>query len=214
METRGQPPRRIKHAVILCHPDPNSFNAAVAKRYCTTVEAMGHEVSLRDLYRMRFDPVLKAEERPTASDFMLGGDVAEELAILSGAHIFVFVYPIWFGLPPAMLKGYVERVLGAGFSFRSAHDRTTHPFLTGRRLLSFSSSGTSRPWLEEQGAWTSLRTIFDDYLRRAFSLEGADHVHFASIVDGLAPRYVEEHLFEVEQTARALCAKVSQPVSP
>ncbi len=203
--------RRPRHAVILCHPDPKSFNAAIAERYVRTVEAMGHEVILRDLYRMHFDPVLKADERPTAKDFMLAGDVAEELSILGGCEAFIFIYPIWFGLPPAMLKGYVDRVIGAGFSFTRVRERSTHPLLTGAKLLSFSSSGTSKQWLEEQGAWMSLRVVFDKYLERAFSLTSSDHVHFSSIVEGLQPRLVDEHLYQVEKAAQKLCASIRKP---
>ena len=46
------------HAVILAHPDADSFNAAVAQAYCEAVRGPGHEAVLRDLYRLGFDPVL------------------------------------------------------------------------------------------------------------------------------------------------------------
>ncbi|PTD21112.1 NAD(P)H-dependent oxidoreductase [Sphingomonas fennica] len=197
---------RPKHVLILCHPDEHSFNAAVAERYERTIRSLGHEVVVRDLYRMHFDPVLKASERPTAADFTLSADVAAELELIQGAAAFVLVYPLWYGMPPAMLKGYVERVLGAGFPFGALRMQMPNPLLSGRRLLSFTSSGTTRAWLDEQGAALSLRNLFDDYLRHGFSLESTDHVHFASIVEGIQPRVVEEHLFEVEQTARKLAS--------
>jgi len=205
----GRGIRPLSHAIILAHPDARSFNAAIAERYATTVRALGHDVVIRDLYRLHFDPILKAGERPTAEDYMLNGDVAAELDQLQGIDIVVLVYPLWFGLPPAMMKGYIDRVFGAGFSYHAVRDRTTHPWLTGKTLLSFTTSGTSRSWLEEQGAWLSLKTIFDDYLKHAFSLAAAEHVHFGSIVDGLKARFAEEHLFSVEQTARKLCATLS-----
>lgn len=200
--------RRPRHAVILCHPDAGSFNAAVAERYIATVQGLGHEVVLRDLYRMHFDPLLRQEERPTAPDFMLSGDVAEEISIIGGMDVLVLIYPIWFGLPPAMLKGYVDRVLGAGFSHGRVRSRATHPFLTGKFMLSFSSSGTSKQWLEEQGAWRSLCTVFDHYIEKAFSLAPAEHVHFSSIATGMKPRFVNEHLVRVEETARKMCARL------
>jgi NAD(P)H dehydrogenase (quinone) len=200
--------RRPRHAVILCHPDPASFNAAVAERYIKTVEGLGHEAVLRDLYRLHFDPVLRMEEQPMAPDFMLSGDVAEEISTLAGIDVLVLVYPIWFGLPPAMLKGYVDRVLGAGVSPDRVHERGTHPFLTGKFMLSFSSSGLSKQWLEEQGAWLSLCTVFDHYIEKGFSLEPTEHVHFSSIAPGIKPRVVEEHLFEVEEAARKMCARL------
>jgi NAD(P)H dehydrogenase (quinone) len=201
-----------KHAVILAHPDATSFNMAVAERYCETARTNGHEVVFRDLYRMGFDPVLKATERPTADDFQLAPDVAAEIELIAGADIFVLVYPIWFGTPPAMMKGYVERVLGAGFPYGAVRDRLPHPLLTGKRLLSFTSSGTSKPWLEEQGAWMSLRNLFDTYLARAFSMGTAEHVHFGAIVGDMKPRFVEEHLYQVETEARRVCADVAASV--
>ena len=160
----------------------------------------------RDLYRMGFDPVLKSNERPTAANFELSPDVAAEIDIISGADIFVLVYPIWFGTPPAMMKGYVERVFGAGFPHGAARNRLPHPMLAGKRLLSFTSSGLPRQWLEEQGAWLSLRKVFDDYLASAFSLASSDHVHFGSIGEGLTERVAREHLFTVEETARRVCS--------
>src|SRR5579863_9114538 len=105
--------RRYRHIVIRCHPEPESFNAAMAKAYCAEVESHGHETIVRDLYAMAFDPVLKARERPGMA-FQPMPDVETELAIIGGGDVFVLFYPIWFGGPPAILKGYVERVLGSG----------------------------------------------------------------------------------------------------
>lgn len=202
------PPTRstLKHAVILCHPDEESFNMAVARRYCEAVQKIRHRVVFRDLYRIGFDPVLKSGERPTACDFELAPDVAAEIDLIADADIFVLVYPIWFGTPPAMMKGYVERVLGAGFPYGAVRQRLPHPILAGKRLLSFTSSGMAKQWLEEQGAWLSLRKVFDDYLTNAFSLASSDHVHFGSIGEGMTERVAREHLFTVEETARRVCA--------
>jgi len=210
MSNTQQAEKAPKHVVILCHPDVDSFNMAVARRYCDAVKKIGHRVVLRDLYRIGFDPVLKSRERPTSEDFQLAPDVAAEIDLISGADVFVLVYPIWFGTPPAMMKGYVERVLGAGFPWGAVRQRLPHPMLADRRLLSFTSSGTSKQWLEEQGAWLSLRKLFDDYLMRAFSLASADHVHFASIVEGMAERVLNEHLQKVEEAARRVCSSCRQ----
>src|SRR3546814_9121520 len=94
--------RTPKHAVILCHPKRDSFNGAVADAYCAAVRDIGHEVCLRDLYRIGFDPVLKDIERPGDPGFQSLPDVAEEVRLISGASVFVLIYPIWFGTPPAM----------------------------------------------------------------------------------------------------------------
>lgn len=196
-----------KHVVILSHPSSDSFNATVAEEYCAVVREIGQEVILRDLYRMNFDPVLKANEQPGSANYSVSGDVAHELELLAGVSVLVLVYPIWFGTPPAMLKGYVERVLGSGFSHRAVRARAQNR-LAGTHMLSLTSSGTTKQWLEEQGAWMSLRMVFDHYLENAFSLASADHVHFSAVVTGLKDQDVREYLEEVRQAARKVSSTV------
>lgn len=198
--------KKSKHVVVLCHPEPDSFNAAVAAKYCAVVEENGQEAVLRDLYRMKFDPVLQANEQPGSSAFLQSPHVAHELDIIADAAYLVLVYPIWFGTPPAMLKGYVDRVLGSDFSFRAVKARDATSRLAGAHLLSLSSSGTSQIWLDEQGEWQSLVTVFDHYLERAFSMASTEHVHFSSIVDGLSERFFLQNMEEVREAARKSCS--------
>lgn len=195
-----------RHAVILCHPDPDSFNASVADRYCQTVQAVGHEAVLRDLYRMHFDPVLKSNERPHLGAITIAEDVAAEIEAIRDADVFVLIYPIWFGTPPAMLKGYVERVFGAGFDHRAMREHDRHSFMAGKHLVSLSSSGNSIQWLEEQGAWLSLRNVFDHYLATAFSMASEEHIHFSNIVDPTTAHNVDVELLRVTEFAQKICA--------
>jgi len=201
-------PSGPKHIVVLSHPDADSFNMAIAQAYCETVKGLGHQPVLRDLYRMDFDPVLKASERPTAPNFALSSDVTAELKVIDGADIFVLVYPIWFGTPPAMIKGYVERVLGAGFSHKSARTHAVSPLLGGKQLLSFTSSGAPKQWLTDQDALVSLQTVFDGYLARVFSMASPDHVHFDSVADDLNAHAFAEKLDQARARARQMCRDI------
>lgn len=198
----------LKHVVVLCHPEENSFNAAVAASYCAEVETHGQTALLRDLYRMEFDPVLQAIEQPGSPAFLESPHIAYELELLADAAVIVFVYPIWFGTPPAMLKGYVDRVLGSDFTFRAVQGRDAPSKLEGKHLLSLTSSGTSLVWLEEQGQWQSLIQVFDRYLARAFSLASTEHVHFPSIVEGMSERFFQQNMEDVRQAARKMCSMV------
>jgi NAD(P)H dehydrogenase (quinone) len=206
-------PPSQKHVVVLSHPDSDSFNMDVAQAYCETVRDLGHQAVLRDLYRMGFDPVLKASERPTAPDFALSPDVAAELEVIGGADIFVLIYPIWFGTPPAMMKGYVERVLGAGFSHKSARTHAFSPLLGGKQLLSFTSSGSPKQWLTVQDALVSLQAVFDGYLARVFSMASPDHVHFDSIADDLDLHAVAEKIDQAKARARQMCHDVEAQIA-
>ena len=116
--TRGRADTGFNHLVILANPAADGFDHAIATAYSQEVERLHQSVHVRDLYALGFDPVLRADERPTEPGWSPSPDVAAELELVRRCDIVVFIYPIWFGLPPAMLKGYVERVLGAGYSFR------------------------------------------------------------------------------------------------
>lgn len=198
----------VKHAVILAHPDPDSFNASIAEAYCWAVRDHGHVPVLRDLYALHFDPILRQDERPNREPFQPATDVEAELTAIDGASVFTLVYPIWFGTPPAMLKGYVERVLGAGVTPHEVRDRHWHPLLSGKRLLSFSTSAMSTPWLAGQDQSLALRTVFDDYLAHAFSMARPDHFHFGSISANLPPADVDRHLAKVGEEARHVCMEL------
>jgi NAD(P)H dehydrogenase (quinone) len=202
------PSQPARHVVILAHPNPRSFNARVAETYCRAVEACGQVAVLRDLYAIGFDPVLREAERPGPNLFSAAPDVRAELDIVAGADALVLVYPVWFGAPPAMIKGYIDRVMGYAVSPVAMQARKGNGLLRGARLASFSSSAATGPWLAEQGQEMSIRTLVDRYLARAFAMEEAGHVHFGGVVERTTERVVAEHLHQVEQKARHICAVI------
>ncbi|HEY0314975.1 MAG TPA: NAD(P)H-dependent oxidoreductase, partial [Sphingomonas sp.] len=129
----GQPAWvRPRHVAILAHTDPHSFNASVAAMYCETVRACGQDVIVRDLYAMGFDPVLRDAERPRHQANALSPDVRAEIDTIRGADIYTLIYPIWFAMPPAMMKGYIDRVLGAGVTALEIQGRVGEGVLHGR----------------------------------------------------------------------------------
>lgn len=204
-----QPAARPRHVVVLAHPDPKSFNASVVRSYCDTVRECGQDVIIRDLYAMGFDPVLKDEERPRASGIVLSPDVQAEIDTIRGADIYTLVYPIWFAMPPAIMKGYIDRVLGAGVTAREIQDRAGEGVLNGRHMLSIMSSGTREIWLDEQGQVESLRSLTSHYLLNAFGMKSCEHLHLGGVVEGFSKRFVDQALYEVFERARKVCAMLA-----
>ena len=188
----------MRHAIILSHPDPKSFNASVATAYAAAARELGHTVAVRDLYAMNFDPRLGRRELPWRRDYAPGKDVVAERAALADADVFVFVYPLWFNAPPAMLKGYVDRVLGMGFGF-SPNGSISDPLLVGRKLISFSSSGAPEAWVRETGALGALSQLFDHHLSAMCGLHVLDHVHFGPVTPMMSKESVESYLDDVQK---------------
>ncbi len=193
----------MKHAIILAHPDGKSFNAAVANTYAKTVRALGHTAVVRDLYALKFDPCLPLTELPWRDDYKVSDDVAAEREAVAGADVFVLVYPLWFNAPPAILKGWVDRVMSFGFGFKPAPGGNA-PSLEGRRLLSFSSSGAPEDWVRQTGALQHLCKGFDDHLAGVVGLRVEGHVHFGSVIPGIRDDAVTDMLAEVADKARSL----------
>lgn len=202
-------PRPIRHAVVYANPSSASFDHAILDAYTSAIAGHGQEAVIRDLYKMEFDPVLKLEERPAPTRWAPAPDVAAELEILHNSDALVLIYPIWFGTPPAILKGYVERVMGAGYDFHDLQEQVGPPALRGKHLLSFSTSGTSLAWLDEQEQVLLLRKAFDVYLWRGFAMGQGEHVMIDNVVPGLDPDYSRQQLDRVRSTAARLCAALA-----
>lgn len=104
-----------KILVIQGHPATDSFCAALGDRYVEAARAAGHEVRLLRLAGLDFDPILHEGYRgmqPLEPDL-----VAAQAAIQWAGHL-SFVYPIWWGSVPALLKGFLDRVFLPGFAFQ------------------------------------------------------------------------------------------------
>lgn len=192
----------MKHAIIVAHPNPASFTLTVARTYSQAVTAAGHSAILRDLYAMQFDPRLAANEIPGAKDFGPRDDVKAERALLADVEVFAFVYPLWLNAPPAILKGYLERVFGMGFAYGPAAGGTRQ-FLAGRSMISFTSSGAPNEWVKSTGAWDALQKLFDEHFASVCGLKVLEHVHLGGIVPGMRADAVERLM----DTVRAAVAR-------
>lgn len=189
----------MKHAVIFAHPKPDSFTASVTSAYIQACKDAGHELVIRDLYRIGFDPCLKATELPFEEAFRPGSDVAAERLLLQDCEVFAFFYPLWLNAPPAMIKGYLERVFGFGFAY-GAGGRSYSPLLSGRKLISFSSSGAPADWLEQTGSLPALRTLFDQYFAELCGMTVIDHIHVGNVTPGASSYFVQARLDDVRKT--------------
>ena len=145
--------------IVLAHPDPTSFNHALAGAVADALESAGHEVTLRDLYAEGFDPVLPAVEIP--SECELPDDLASWCSELASADGIVIVHPNWWGSPPAMLKGWIDRVFRPGLAYNflegDSGEGVPAGLLRARSALVLNTANTSA---ERE------RAVFGDPLER------------------------------------------------
>lgn len=195
------------HYILLANPSRTSFCHSVARTYANAVTTHGQSAEICDLNTMAFDPVLKDEFRPDRGK-ALSPWVDEELSQLAKSAVIVFVYPIWFGGPPAILKGYVDRVIGAGCKVGNFREGRGQEALRGKWLLTFTTSATSSDWLTERGQKRALREGWDLYLERGFAMRDAGHISIDQITPGISAAYAKTQLERVAEVARETCQRV------
>jgi NAD(P)H dehydrogenase (quinone) len=143
--------------LIVAHPNPASFNHAIAAACSSALAANGHRVTFHDLYQEKFDPLLTAGEFPKGA--ALPAAVRRHCEDLAVADGIVIVHPNWWGQPPAILKGWVDRVIrpGVAYEFREGDmgDGIPRGLLRARCAVIFNTSNT--PAVREQ-------TVFGDPL--------------------------------------------------
>jgi len=105
-----------KISVILAHPGQGSLNHAIAETTRQTLRDLGHEVYFHDLYREHFDPILPSEE--LRSDAVLDGQIERYCREVAESGGIILIHPNWWGQPPAVMKGWVDRVLRAGIAYQ------------------------------------------------------------------------------------------------
>jgi putative NADPH-quinone reductase len=98
--------------IVLAHPNPASFNHAIAQTAREVAISLGHEVWFHDLYAERFDPVMPVEE--LARDAVLPPVIERHCREVGEADAIVVVHPNWWSQPPAILRGWTDRALRAG----------------------------------------------------------------------------------------------------
>jgi putative NADPH-quinone reductase len=186
--------------VILAHPQKGSFNYAIADTAVNTLKQLGHMVVFHDLYAEGFDPVIKAEEVPT--DAELDSDLQRHCSELSAAEGIVIIHPNWWGQPPAILKGWIDRTFrtNVAYRFEETDNGEGIPIglLKAQRAVIFNTSNTKKE-REHNTFGDPLETLWKNCI---FDLCGVKNVHrrMFSVVITSTQQQRETWLNEVAQT--------------
>lgn len=138
--------------VVIAHPCADSFNHAAARAAVCGLELAGHEVDVIDLYAEGFRPAMSRDERLAydSDEPILDRQVSEHAVRLQAAEMLVFVYPTWWSGLPAILKGWLERVMvpGVGFRFDERTGKVRPGLQHVRRIVGISTYGSPRRYVK------------------------------------------------------------------
>jgi NAD(P)H dehydrogenase (quinone) len=132
--------------LLFCHPVEDSYQAALHRTARAALERAGHQVDDCDLYAEGFCPMLSREERINYHDTRVNrAPVQPYVERLLAAEALVLCFPVWTFGPPAMLKGFFDRVFLPGVSFHlSADGRLTPNLRHIRKLAAITTYGRPR----------------------------------------------------------------------
>ena len=135
----------MRTLIVLGHPDKQSFCASLADSYERGAKEKGGDVERINLIDLRFDPILRNGYRKIQN---LESDLVEAQRLIKWANHIVFVYPVWWSGPPALLKGFIDRVFLPNFAFKYRENSTNwDKLLTGRSARLILTSDAPIAWL-------------------------------------------------------------------
>jgi NAD(P)H dehydrogenase (quinone) len=179
----------MKVLIVHAHPEPQSFTAALRDQAVATLEAQGHEVQVSDLYAMNWNPVASAddfssrenpeylvyalEQRLGVKSQSLAPDIRQELDKLLWADLLILNFPIFWFSAPAMLKGWIDRVLVSGICYggKRFYDQGG---LSGKKALVTVTLGGREHMFGEGAIHGPLEDMLRPILRGTLAYVGFD----------------------------------------
>lgn len=213
--------------IVVAHPEPTSFNHALAHAAAATLREAGHAVTLSDLaadgFRADVGPHdvlsrqndsrfhVQAEQAHAARQGCYAPDIAAQQALVAAADNIILQFPIWWGGPPALLKGWIDRVLSYGFGYVDGRRFDTGVFKGRRAMISVTTGGTPERFSYE-GVYGPIDPLLMPVRKLAleymgFEVEDLCVAYAAARVDG-AER--QRYLDTVAKAALAMAAKPVQ----
>ncbi|MFC3801383.1 NAD(P)H-dependent oxidoreductase [Cohnella sp. GCM10012308] len=172
----------MKLMVIYVHPNHRSLNYAFLQEIVRGSEenAAIEEVEVLDLYAEGFDPVLVFNEEKRRRDMHADPELARYREQIKRADKLVFVYPIWWGRPPAMLLGFIDRMFASGFAYKDNGKMLPEGLLKGKTAVCVSTmkgpAGYTLLWL-----YNAHRTLMRKALLRYVGFGKVKFFEFGSM---------------------------------
>jgi len=187
----------MNQVIILAHPKQDSFSASITEQLQKEMIKQGDQVKIRDLYKMKFSPVLNEGELAYNKEGETCPDIAVEQNYLYWADEITVIYPLWWNAFPAILKGYIDRVFTNGFAFRIT-EKGPEGLLKGKKVKLITTAGMTEESLRNSGVYESLKVTQDEGVFEFCGMEVLDHVYIpevTSLTEEKKQKIIEEIVF-------------------
>ncbi|MEH6680914.1 MAG: NAD(P)H-dependent oxidoreductase [Sediminicola sp.] len=150
----------MRHLIVYAHPHEKSLNHFLKETVLESLQAKNHEIVVRDLYQLNFDPILSLKDMNGQRSGKVTKDVQLEQDFIRWADHITFVYPIWWTGMPAIMKGYIDRVFSYGFAY-SYDQGVQKGLLAGKRTVIINTHGKSYEEYRDMGMDRALSLTSD-----------------------------------------------------
>lgn len=190
----------MKHLVILGHPSSDSLNKVIHEEIGQLYKKYGHDIVVRDLYAMNFNPVLTGKDIAAAREGKVTSDVKIEQDYIKKADVITFVYPLWWTSMPAIVKGYIDRVFSYGFaySFTSSFTiPTVKKLLKGKKVILVNTHGMSAEAYQQEGVYDAMNLLTEKHIFEFFGMEVILHYYMDSVSEFSDKVYLKTKIDEL-----------------
>ena len=142
---------------IVAHPVPTSFNHAIRREVEAGLAEAGHEVKVADLYAEGFQPAMIEADFAQFTGDPLPIAIQAEQARVEWSDAMIFIFPLWWWSMPAMMKGWIDRVMSYGFAWKDPRDPDSAG-MRRRKIIVMITAGDDAAGLAKRGYDTALHT--------------------------------------------------------
>lgn len=179
----------MKHLIIYSHPNSNSLNCCLKDELVAHLGDNNHEVIVRDLYALNFNPVLSLDDITGQQSGLVADDVMQEQEFITWADCITFIHPIWWTGLPAIMKGYIDRVFSYVFAYR--YDQGVQKgLLVGKKTVIINTHGKPKAEYDAIGMDKALQLTSDKGIYTYSGLEIIEHFFFDK-ADRPSPESIE-----------------------
>ena len=193
----------MNHLIIFAHPQ-QSLNQTLLDLVVSTLLNNGHDVTVRDVYALGFQPELTIAEKAAIKRGDVPIAIQTEQMLIQQADVLTFIFPIWWTGLPAMLKGYVERVFSEGFAYQVNEHGAIENLLRDKKGVILNTHDAPRTFLDSNMIVPPSHHMTTD--TEVFSFIGVEPVErlLFSSMDQASADYIHEILQETKETVDQL----------
>ncbi len=192
----------MKHLIIYAHPNPQSYNHSILDVVEKTYKELGHEVIIRDLYALNYNPVLSGKDFEAIYSGSILPDTKAEQDYILWADVITFIHPIWWASYPAILKGYFDRTLTYGFAYAMSPNGIER-LLQSKKVITINTHGQPKDVYENFKMYEGFNRTMDWGVFEFCGMDVLMH-HYLPSVLSVTDDVRKELLAEVESKLKAI----------